>query len=630
MTDVSENKDQAAPPRSVRAGAAAGLRQITVLGMHRSGTSAMAGALCVAGGWVGGPEQLEPADEHNAAGNFGRLDTSISLDGLLAQLGGTWSSPPLKALDRLALEPHRDQLRTIFDSLSTGLPDGRVPVINDPRLSLFASELPTILGSTEGIVVCVRHPLEVARSLRRAAGIPLSQGLALWEVYNTAICKGLSGRVVRVRAFGQEGQESTSIQEFADIVLSSYPRVLRPQDPGSTSWRPERLHSNADAEDEQQWLSAAQVSLWQALAEAARSPQPTALEFVELSALAAQEFRRVDESAAYVSAFTAEQQAVLELRDEISSLSAALEHTQRVRDEMQVGQARAQADLAELRAAHSRQSEIVRESERRADRLEADVAARSAELGQVRAELDRVAVARSAELDQVRAELDRVIAALGQAEANSALKTAEVERLVGRVAENEAQIATSVVRERRLEIELSTHRDLHASVVSAFSRYEQEDGAPTHERVQHWLDGLQRPAAVPGDVVPAHDHSAALHDALVKVEELRGFFEEAQETWLRANPGRSPLAAEELACWLSQLTEGTSGAEPVVATQHDLARLTAAERELVELRQHRDEVVRDHLSVMESQSWKVGHAMTWPVRVFRRSPRPQPPQEGGE
>ena len=139
--------------------------------------------------------------------------------------------------------------------------------------------------------MCVRHPLAVARSLRRSNGIPLTTGLALWELYNATICKGLSGRAVRVRAFGPEHQDQMKLDSLVDDLFSTFGCVPR-KGLESADTVPGLIHSFADAEDEQQWLSAAQVSLWQALAEAARSPQPTALESVELSALAAQELGR--------------------------------------------------------------------------------------------------------------------------------------------------------------------------------------------------------------------------------------------------------------------------------------------------------------------------------------------------
>ena len=388
-----------------------GLRQITVLGMHRSGTSAMAGHLSIAGAWAGDPEQLMPAGPFNALGYFERRDTADALDDLLHQLGGVWSAPPLGSLNRLSLEPHRDRLRGIFDTVAAGVPEGRIPLVKDPRLSLFASELPTILGSSEGIVVCVRHPLAVARSLRRSEGIPLTTGLALWELYNATICTGLSGRAVRVRAFGPEHHDQMKLDSFVDDVFSAFGCVPR-KGLESANVVPGLIHGFADAEDEQQWLSAAQVSLWQALAEAARSPQPTALESVELSALAAQELGRS-------TAAELEGRETVKLKQELVELTA--EQTAVV--------AQVEA-LAGEKAALVEQLDVLLEEKRRAagwaTEKEAQWAAGRQTLQQLQAELD----AARAEAGTFREEAAGAVEALQVETAASAalMEELEVER----------------------------------------------------------------------------------------------------------------------------------------------------------------------------------------------------------
>src|SRR5205085_1601993 len=100
-------------------------RTVTVLGMHRSGTSAMAAALCAAGAWPGPPDALMPADDSNVRGYFERRSTVVALEGLLVALGGRWDNPPLHALDRLALEPLRDRLRQVFEAANLDLPPGQ-------------------------------------------------------------------------------------------------------------------------------------------------------------------------------------------------------------------------------------------------------------------------------------------------------------------------------------------------------------------------------------------------------------------------------------------------------------------------------------------------------------------------
>ena len=66
-----------------------------VLGMHRSGTSAVAGMLAEAG-FDGGraPDLATDDDEGNPRGSFERWSLLARHDALLRQLGASWDVPP--------------------------------------------------------------------------------------------------------------------------------------------------------------------------------------------------------------------------------------------------------------------------------------------------------------------------------------------------------------------------------------------------------------------------------------------------------------------------------------------------------------------------------------------------------
>ena len=256
--------------------------RIIVLGMHRSGTSAMAGVLCGLGGWAG--SDLMPPDEHNPTGYNERYATAHALDELLHGLGGSWDLPPWECLTALELTASRPGLRRLIAEVVTTAPAGQVPVIKDPRLSLFSSELESVIGPDVCFVLCVREPLAVARSLYERNGIPLRLGLALWETYNAAVCCGLAGQAVHVvdsaRAFSDPAGLSTFLlglqlpHRGAEDVAKAV----------AANIHPELLRQRSTEADDLQWLSAAQLTMWSGLAEAARSPQPTALTPATLSA----------------------------------------------------------------------------------------------------------------------------------------------------------------------------------------------------------------------------------------------------------------------------------------------------------------------------------------------------------
>ena len=155
---------------------------IPVLGMHRSGTSALAGALHKLGADLGpGSSWLQPAAD-NPRGFF-EYEPVVDLNrDVLAALGGTWSSPP--PLPRGWTRDERlTDLRDQAEQLSTELPERMV--VKDPRLSLL-QPLWDEVGRVPASVLCLRHPVAVADSLSARNHFTVDQGLFLWFRYTAA------------------------------------------------------------------------------------------------------------------------------------------------------------------------------------------------------------------------------------------------------------------------------------------------------------------------------------------------------------------------------------------------------------------------------------------------------------
>lgn len=156
---------------------------VLVLGMHRSGTSALSGLLVQAG--LDGPMDLMPATPANPRGYWESLGAMELNDQLLQQLGCQWSSCwPLAHHDWESNTPAVEGWRSgLLQLLHATYPPGGRAVLKDPRLCVLLPALQPWLEST--LISCVaflpvRHPAEVAVSLRIAEGIPRSQGLLLW------------------------------------------------------------------------------------------------------------------------------------------------------------------------------------------------------------------------------------------------------------------------------------------------------------------------------------------------------------------------------------------------------------------------------------------------------------------
>ena len=151
---------------------------IVLLGMHRSGTSCLAGMLAAARVASSGPA-IRNWD--NARGHHEMLDLVRLDEAVLAHSGGHYLTPPREVRWTEAQAAERDRL------LSTPI-DGLPPLLKDPRMLLVlpfwrASSIPC---RTIGIV---RHPLAVARSLAMWREMPLADGVALWLAH----ARGLAG-----------------------------------------------------------------------------------------------------------------------------------------------------------------------------------------------------------------------------------------------------------------------------------------------------------------------------------------------------------------------------------------------------------------------------------------------------
>jgi O-antigen biosynthesis protein len=155
--------------------------QILVLGMHRSGTSAVTRLINMMGAYFG-PEGIAlNTSERNPKGFWERKDVVAINDEALQLSSAAWNRV-------LQFDP--DLLRRSTDSglpdrvsrLVLGLDANRPWVLKDPRLCLT---LPLWRAALEVPLVVLVHrcPVEVAHSLRRRDRIPLNIGIALWEYY---------------------------------------------------------------------------------------------------------------------------------------------------------------------------------------------------------------------------------------------------------------------------------------------------------------------------------------------------------------------------------------------------------------------------------------------------------------
>ena len=154
---------------------------ILVLGMHRSGTSAISGVLNFLGASI--PGDLLPPSEDNKKGFFENRRIVEFHERLLKEFGSRWDDPLPLSTSSLQSLASRGAARELSALLQEEFADQALVLIKDPRMCRL---LPVWLqalayGERDAVAILpVRHPLEVAASLRLRDAIPRAHGLVLW------------------------------------------------------------------------------------------------------------------------------------------------------------------------------------------------------------------------------------------------------------------------------------------------------------------------------------------------------------------------------------------------------------------------------------------------------------------
>jgi GT2 family glycosyltransferase/glycosyltransferase involved in cell wall biosynthesis len=158
-----------------------------VLGMHRSGTSALSRVLAACGADPGA--RLVGESAGNETGHWEDAFAVELHERLLASYGASWDAPLGLPGDWEAGQPAREAAAQIRAYVAGNREAHALWAVKDPRLCLFAplwSEAVPAAGSALGAVLVARHPLEVAASLAARDGIGEGRALLLWLEYTLA------------------------------------------------------------------------------------------------------------------------------------------------------------------------------------------------------------------------------------------------------------------------------------------------------------------------------------------------------------------------------------------------------------------------------------------------------------
>ena len=158
-----------------------GQRVLAILGMHRSGTSSLAGSLEQAGLYLG-DRDVAGAGQWNAKGNRESKVLMRLHEQLLGANGGSWDDPPETVVWAPQYQARRDRfIRSRSTRRYWGFKDPRAILVIDGWLEA----IPDL-----SMVATIREPVAVALSLQRRAGTgTLTEWLELWLAYNERLLR---------------------------------------------------------------------------------------------------------------------------------------------------------------------------------------------------------------------------------------------------------------------------------------------------------------------------------------------------------------------------------------------------------------------------------------------------------
>lgn len=158
-----------------------GKKIIVVLGMHRSGTSAITRGLEALGISLG--DNLVPENWDNERGFWEDAEIVSFNEDLQAKLGFAWfGNIVVDKIDwsNALIQEAKEQAKVLLDKKFTnnsvyGFKDPRTAILIEFWLSVFHD-----LELSPYFVIALRHPLEVAQSLLKRNGLPIEKSLLLW------------------------------------------------------------------------------------------------------------------------------------------------------------------------------------------------------------------------------------------------------------------------------------------------------------------------------------------------------------------------------------------------------------------------------------------------------------------
>lgn len=169
---------------------------VFVLGMARSGTSALTRVLSLCGGAL--PSHMAGANAANPLGYWEPRKAIVLNEVIMRRLGTSRVDPTLRLQDEGAIDARAkatsiDEIRAYLRTM----PAAPFVVIKDPRINVLSGlwfEAAELSGFDVATVIAVRHPEEVNASVGAHSPVPTELASALWLKANLLAERDTRGR----------------------------------------------------------------------------------------------------------------------------------------------------------------------------------------------------------------------------------------------------------------------------------------------------------------------------------------------------------------------------------------------------------------------------------------------------
>lgn len=188
--------------------------------MHRCGTSMVAGILAKCGYDFGSASELLPANQSNSLGYFENEKIAYRVnDAIFSHFGGSWHNPP-ELPPGWQSKPELEHLRSRAKAVVDSYGGHQNWAWKDPRASLLVPFWEQLVPDMT-YIICVRNPIDVARSLQQRDGLSMQEATGLWHQYvSSALAQTSDSR--RIIVFYEDFFEApraalTKLLEFLDV-----------------------------------------------------------------------------------------------------------------------------------------------------------------------------------------------------------------------------------------------------------------------------------------------------------------------------------------------------------------------------------------------------------------------------